>query len=357
MNKKIQKIIERSKEIIRDASLDNGAIVAGNSDMEYYPHQAKDYRYVWPRDSAYICVSASMVGINDIQEPFYKWLLDRPEDFRKESLLYANYSPNGRKRVYQFQPDQAGAVLWSIHDFYKNRPSDCMKQELLIRRLADGLAHQWKGSYFFKNTVDLWEEGHRRTSTKMENNHTYSLAACARGLKLANEMINNAEWEKAANEIIERINGAYDKKRKRFLRNHGKISDPNIDSSLLGLAYPFEIVKADDPRMINTADAIEKHLVEEGGVHRYQFDYYDGEGTAEEGGGAWPILNFWLSIYFSLRGDRKKAEKYFDWVVDRIEDDLLIPEQIFLDFRKGIKPLVWSHSMFIIASRHLGYIK
>jgi len=357
MDQKIKKIIDKSKEIFSDVSLENGAIVAANSDKNYYPKGAKDYHYVWPRDAAYICVAAQMARINDIQEPFFTWLEDRPEDFKKEGKLFANYSANGRIKVRQFQPDQAGSMLWAIHEFYKDKPSDCQKQEALIRRLADGLTNNWKGKYFFSNTTDLWEEGGRKTSTKMENNHTYSLAACARGLMYADDMITGDKWKEAAEQMIERINAAYLEKEKYFVRNHGKIDDLNMDASLLGLVYPFNIIKADDERMVNTMKVMEKAIAPGGGVHRYQFDYYDGEGTAQEGGGAWPILNFWMSIYWSIKGDKTKANNYYDWVVERVEDDYLIPEQIFEDFRKGIKPLAWSHAMFIIASKYLGKLK
>lgn len=356
MNSKIQKLISKSIEIIKDSSLENGAIVAANTDKEYYPRQAKDYHYVWPRDAAYTCVAAQIAGILNIQEPFFHWLDYRPENFRKEGRLYSNYSTNGRKEIDQFQPDQAGSMLWAIYEFYKDDLPKSEKQEVLIRRIADGLCSDWRGKYFFHNTVDLWEEGHRKTSTKMKNNHTYSLAVCARGLLLANTMIQNNEWERAGRQMIERIHEAHSPQLKRFLRNHGKIDDPNIDASLLGLVYPSEIIKADDPRMIDTVDAIEKNIVIDGGVHRFQFDYYDGEGSAQEGGGAWPILNFWMSIYFALKKDRKKAEKYYNWIVEKVKDDYLIPEQIFSDFREGIKPLVWSHAMFVIASKFLGYL-
>ena len=84
MNKKIKQLLETSKEIIRHSALENGAIIAANPDKDYYPREAKNYHFVWPRDAAYICVAAQMVGINDIQEPYFNWLIKRPEDFEKE---------------------------------------------------------------------------------------------------------------------------------------------------------------------------------------------------------------------------------------------------------------------------------
>lgn len=357
MKEKIKKLIARSKEVILDVALENGAIVAANSDKSYYPKRARDYHYVWPRDAAYICMAAQLLGIKNIQEPFFNWLEDRPEDFKKEGKLFASYSPNGPIKVRQFQPDQAGTILWAIYEFYKDSLNQAKRQEVLIRRLADGLTDDWKGKYFFTNTVDLWEEANRKTSTQMENNHTYSLAACACGLLLADQMIKGERWKETAEQMKERIDAAYLKDKKIFVRNHGKIDDLNMDVSLLGLVWPFDIIKADDERMISTIKQMEEKIVIDGGVHRYQFDYYDGEGSAQEGGGAWPILNFWLTIYWIKKGNKTKAKKYYDWVIEKIEDDYLIPEQIFNDFRKGIKPLVWSHAMFIIASHYLGELK
>jgi len=357
MTDKIKKLIAKSQDVILDSALDNGAIVAANSDKPYYPRKARDYHYVWPRDAAYICVAAKLLGRNEIQEPFFAWLEERPQDFKKEGKLFGNYSVNGPHKVKQFQPDQAGTMLWAIHSYYQKDLTKAEKQETLIRRLADGLTDDWKGEYFFTNTVDLWEESNRQTSTQMKNNHTYSLAACVCGLLCADKMIGGKKWKEAAGQMAEKINAAYLEDKKTFIRNHGKVNDLNMDASLLGLTYPFAIIEAADKRMVNTVRQMEEKIVINGGVHRYQFDYYDGEGSAQEGSGAWPILNFWLAIYWAIRGDKNKAEKYYDWVVERIADDCLIPEQIFEDFRSGIKPLVWSHAMFIIASYYLGELK
>lgn len=357
MDKKIiKKLIKSSKEVFKNSSLMNGAIVAANTDLPDYPRQAGDYRYVWPRDAAYICVAANIAGVKKIQKPYLKWLLECPEDFKKEKKLFQNYSTNGRKKYGQFQPDQAGVSLWMIYELYKNDKKSLAEQYPLIERLADGLVKEWKGEYFWWNTNDLWEEGNRRTSTKVKNNFTYSLAACAKGLQLANLISPNERWIKASEQMIEKIDEAYNKKEKRFLRNHGLIDDFNIDASLLGLVYPFDIIKADDPRIASTVEQMEKHIVLNGGVHRYQFDYYDGDGTGEEGSGVWPLLNFWMSIYWAKRGDKKKSLGYYEWVVNKL-DSLYIPEQLFEDnLRIGIKPLVWSHAMFIIASKFLGFL-
>jgi GH15 family glucan-1,4-alpha-glucosidase len=359
MDKKIQKLIEISREVIRDAALENGAIVATNTDKAYYPREAANYRWVWPRDASYICVAAELLKL-PIQEPFFDWLYHRPKDFKKDKVLFANYSTNGQygSMGRLLQIDQAGSILWAIYEHYKKNPKKAVKHRDLIERLANGITSNWNKTYFLPHTVDLWEEPHRQTTTTIENNFTYSLAACARGLLSASELLSNQIWKEAAMQMLDEINEAYSKKDGYFFRNKGKISDKNVDASLLGLVWPFEICAPDDERIINTVKKMEERIVMDGGVHRYEQDYFDGEGSAQEGGGSWPLLNFWMAIYWAKKGDQKRALVYYNWVLDRIDKfGGYIPEQIFDDFRIGVYPLVWAHAMFILASSSLGYIK
>jgi len=86
---------------------------------------------------------------------------------------------------------------------------------------------------------------------------------------------------------------------------------------------------------------------------RYPGDRYDGT-LRRAGAGAWPLLNFWMSIYYIKSGNRREARKYFDWVIERVDKKL--PEQIKNNNPSSIIPLTWSHAMFIIASKFLGYV-
>jgi len=83
---------------------------------------------------------------------------------------------------------------------------------------------------------------------------------------------------------------------------------------------------------------------------RYKGDKYIGK-LKRGKAGSWPILNFWLSIYYTKLGKREKALQYFNWVVDRVEEKL--PEQIKNEKISSIIPLAWSHAMFIIAGKYL----
>jgi len=122
--------------------------------------------------------------------------------------------------------------------------------------------------------------------------------------------------------------------------------------------WPSEIFSPKDPRIINTIKKIREKNEKNYGIYRYPNDKYDGMvnfGKLTLGGaGFWPLLNFWMSIYYSKLGDKKNASKYFNSVIKRV--DKYIPEQIFNNKKQiSVLPLCWSHAMFVIAAKELGH--
>ena len=147
-----------------------------------------------------------------------------------------------------------------------------------------------------------------------------------------------------------------------FYRSFGKINDERIDASLLGLVWPSELVNVNDKRMKKTMEIIEEKIVENYGVYRYENDEYDGwmykkKIHRKKGAGYWPLLNFWMTIYYLEKGNKNKALKYYNKVLTDLKNQKFIPEQIFNNkLQTSVSPLCWSHSMFVIASKKLGYI-
>lgn len=310
-----------------------------------------------PRDASCACVAADIAGISDIQENFFNWCLKRAEGFKETGLFFEKYYVNGLKALGRFQPDQTGAILFAIRHHYQRDLEKALEFETLIVKAANGLCDKWDKDHFNTVTNDLWEE--RLTFPDLNENFTYSLAACIKGLECANEIIPNEKWLDAAKQMRGRMEKHFVEG--YFVRSYGKLIDKGIDASMLGLVYPFGIYEANDSRVISTVKEIEKRLVINGGVHRYEFDEYDGwmyeEMHRKKGAGAWPLLNFWMSIYYSIKGDRNNAERYYIWVLDRVNEKGYIPEQIFEnEIQVSVCPLTWSHSMFIIASKFLRYI-
>jgi len=366
-NEKIRQITEKSREVFQDCLLPNGCLVAAPSHMPYYPSQSKSYLYCWPgRDLGYNVTGALYLGI-DVFEDVLRWIWDRAEGYRdplkREGIILRNYYPNGRVKGTEFQPDQTGTLLWAIYRYGEEKELSEVAREV-VKKSTRGLIDSWSGSCFREAAEDLWEE--RIAHPRFGNNLTYTLAACARGLRCSNEIFPNGEAIKVAEEMENLIKEeAYDEEAGYFLRRFGGNipGDRNTDASMLGLIWPFEILEKDDERMKKTIEGIEKKITDEKGVYRYRFDEYEGEkedGSLhyKQGAGAWPLLTFWMSIVQNRIGEREKAESYFWRVVDQLEEDNLIPEQTFSkdDSRVGVRPLLWSHMMFVHAAKELGYI-
>jgi GH15 family glucan-1,4-alpha-glucosidase len=347
-DEKIQRMFKIGKKIFKECSLKSGAIVASNIHDPDYPKGVKNYYYVWPRDASFVCVACDLIGLKNIPEKFFKWCWDKAEGFREEGIFYMRYNPDGKMYGREFQPDQTGSLLWAIE--HHSKSFDVDKFNKIIEIAADGICSSWSGSSF-KRSFDVWEE---RVASPIKNEkHTYSLAMCIKGLRAASMLIGpKEEWLECIRQMGNEFEKSYNKELGYFLRTFNNThTDKTLDSSMLGLVWPSEIVESDDDRILSTVNKIiQKNSTDNGGIMRYKDDKYVGKLKRGEAG-AWPILNFWLSIYYAKLGKREEALKYFNWVLERTEKKL--PEQIKNGKPNFIIPLAWSHAMFIIAGKFL----
>lgn len=404
----VKELIQISKSIIEDSSLENGAIVAANSDKSIYPATTQDYRYVWIRDASYVCISADLLGLRDIPEKFFDWCLNRAEGFKNTGFFLNAYNVNGTiagtlippadvkvpqkvkdRYIYvihhgtQFQPDQNGSLLIAIGHHVKHFGiRDLSRFKKLIQKTASGICDTWNNDRFVLPYFDLWEE--RCIFPAQKRYHTYSLAMCIAGLRAAIELMGKKKkWIQTEKEMSGVFSELYSYNKNLIPRTYSTASssrrskirkdDFQPDTSLLGLVYPSGILNPLDEKMKATIkEIVKKNTIDNGGLMRYPGDVYCGSvrkgWVTLTGAGAWPLLNFWMAIYQYLCNNRKNAERYFRWPLERIDlpreigIDVIsrgkyIPEQIFKDkTRLSICPLVWSHAMFIIAAKFLRYM-
>lgn len=347
----ITRLLDSSRKVFQDCQLENGGIVAAPSHMPYFPKEAKNYFFVWPRDALFICRAASRLGLN-LHDGLFEWAV-RAEGWAETGLFFEKYNANGNKARHEWQPDQTGSVLLAIQDRY---PMGEMPPhvEHLLTHSANGLCARWNGKSFDWRAQDLWEE--RFASADYEQNFTYSIAACARGLMAAYQLRGNERWREVAEQMIAIIDGFWTE---RFGRTSGRLPDRRIDGSLVGLAYPFRIIDASDPRMTATIDEIMRRLWADG-VMRYEGDDYDGHMYADgyhrkNGAGHWPLLTLWLAITHAERGEMEKAFALYNHVLSTVPESGMIAEQVFdNDIQVAVSPLAWSHAMFVLATEALG---
>lgn len=364
----IEKLKLASIKVFEDSVLPNGALVAAPVHQDYYPKEATNYMSVWPGRDAGFALAGMLLAGKDYYQPTLEWIWDRAEDFQEsvdkshEGLLFRNYHLNGRIYLHYLQPDQNGTLLWSIgfkEQFTKQPLSDLEKK--VVTKAADALVRIWDGEKFTLPIEDLWEE---RGVKPGEGLLTYSVAACAKGMDEAARLTGNKEYKKTADSMKAVLHKyCWDDKDslipRRFEGSMGCDNTP--DTSLAGLVWPFDIGFKRE-HIEQTIKTFEEKVISDHGFYRYPQDTY--EGSLGEGhnhtnqqAGAWPLLTFWMSIAANELGDTKKADEYFNLVFKYIDDDYLIPEQLFcchLVPWVGVKPLVWSHAMALFAAWKLG---
>jgi GH15 family glucan-1,4-alpha-glucosidase len=114
-----------------------------------------------------------------------------------------------------------------------------------------------------------------------------------------------------------------------------------------------------DPRMVNTARAVEQRLwvqAGSGGLARYEDDGYQ-RALVREGipGNPWIVCTLWLAQYrIAAARSRKELEQavpLLAWVAERALPSGVLPEQVhplsgeFL----SVSPLTWSHGTLVAA--------
>jgi GH15 family glucan-1,4-alpha-glucosidase len=122
--------------------------------------------------------------------------------------------------------------------------------------------------------------------------------------------------------------------------------DARVDSSLLGLSWPFRAVEPGSPRMRATVAAVERELqLPDGGVLRHQDDDY-------AGGNPCLISTLWLGLAQRQAGDDAQLRRAIEYVLARQTSLGLLPEQVTRDGAPAwVVPLGWSHAMLILAAR------
>jgi GH15 family glucan-1,4-alpha-glucosidase len=147
-------------------------------------------------------------------------------------------------------------------------------------------------------------------------------------------------------EILEK---GFDAKRNSFVQSYG---NGNLDASLL-LTADIGFLKPEDPRYRGTVEAVEKTLLQDGFVLRYQ---PEGSGDGLSGKeGAFLACSFWLVDAYVALGRRNDAEALFDRLLDIRNDLGLLAEEYDPAEKRqlGNFPQAFSHVGLVNAAHNL----
>ena len=281
-----------------------------------------DYRFTWLRDASFTLYALFQLGFRQEATDFMEWLghltlkkglrnlydLDGhvPRDERELDHL-SGYRDSRPVRVNngaadQLQLDVYGELLDSVYLFAVNggRISNALWDELVT--IVNFAVDRWE-----EQDASLWE-------VRGENlDFVYSKAMCwtavDRGLRLG-ALLNkkvDPSWSKARTRIHRAVmTKGYSKEIGSFTQSFG--SD-QLDAGALRLVQ-LGFLRAGDPRLRSTIDAVDDALAMGPLVYRYRTQETDDGMTTPEG--SFIICAFWLADGLALVGELEEAERRFE---------------------------------------------
>ncbi len=337
--------------ILRNQNAD-GAIIASPDFAQYH--------YSWLRDGSFIAYALDHAGEHEAASRFHSWVT-RTLDGIGESIddvvakmlngqeVDPLHMPPARFSLTNstepddwpnFQIDGYGTWLWALGRHMEMTGIGVLSESL--RTTVDRVA-RYLSTYAFSPCYDVWEESRSGL-------HTSTLACVYGGLCTAAHLLGNGEYLLRASDVAKRVRDS-----SLPLGRYVKSNESNdVDSSILWLGTPFNVVSSTDEVFAATVREIENALTLKGGLRRYPTDVYFGSG-------AWPVLTASLGWHFVATGNLSEAIRCRDWIVQRFDDQGRLGEQFFGETRDSTsyskwvdlwgppaKDLVWSHAMFII---------
>ncbi|MCI2415370.1 MAG: glycoside hydrolase family 15 protein [Candidatus Aramenus sp.] len=335
----------------------NGSFIA-SSDYSFVNLYGDSYQYCWPRDCAYAAYALDISGYGELAVRHFNFIKDLAND---EGFLYHKYNPNktlasswhpwlyNGKRIYPIQEDETALEVWAIGNHYE-RYKDLDELVEIYKKFVKPALHfmiRFTEDGLPKPSFDLWEERF--------GIHIYTVATVYGGLIKGSVLARDMGDESLSDDAKDVAKVMAEQTKKRMVKNNVLVRrideygnlDTTIDASMYA-PYFFGMYSPRDPVVVNTMKAIQQTLTVNGGIIRYENDYYQRRDTQPN---PWIITTLWLSEYYSDIGDLNNAKKLIDWVKGRATPSGLLPEQVHpvtLESTSVI-PLVWSHAEYIIS--------
>ncbi|MDX3807630.1 MAG: glycoside hydrolase family 15 protein [Bosea sp. (in: a-proteobacteria)] len=299
-----------------------------------------DYRYCWIRDAAFTLLAFLRSGHYDEAHDFRDWLLravaGSPEELQimygvagerklQEAEIpwlpgYENSAPVrvGNAAATQYQLDIYGELFDALTLATQNGLAPVDRSPKLRRIILEHLEKVWK-------TPDsgIWEvRGDPQHFTLSKVMAWVAFDRVAMSGRLTPDDRDRAHFRRIADEIHADVcEHGVDPERGCFTQSYGS---PHLDAGLLLLA-PVGFLPPSDRRIIRTIDEVERRLVRDGLVIRYETEtHIDGLPPGE---GAFLACSFWLVENYVLQERLQDADRLLDRLVGLANDVGLLAEE------------------------------
>jgi GH15 family glucan-1,4-alpha-glucosidase len=327
-----------------------------------------DYRFCWLRDATLTLLALMNAGYYDEARAWRNWLLRAAAG--APSQLQIMYGIAGERRLSewevpwlpgydsslpvrignaahgQLQLDVFGEVIDALHQARRGGLQTDEADWAFQRAILAQLETVW-------NLPDqgIWET--RRGARHFTYSKVMAWVALDRGIKAIDTLglSGPAERWRALRETVHQdvCENAFDRELGSFVQAYGSKA---LDASLL-LLPTTGFLPPSDPRIIGTIEAVERRLVVDGFVYRYDPAVFeDGAGRKE---GAFLACSFWLADALLLIGREADARRMFERLLAIRNDVGLLSEQYDPQAGRliGNYPQAFSHIALVNTAHNL----
>ena len=327
-----------------------------------------DYRFCWIRDATLTLLALMRSGYYDEARDWRDWLIRVVAG--SPSQLQIMYGVAGERRLTEREVPWLAGYEGSRPVRFGNAAHTQLQLDV-YGELMDALYQSRRGALdenkrawavecvLLEHLLKIWTKpDHGIWETRGKARHfTYSKVmawvAFDRGIRSSEEfgMKGPVDAWKDARAAIHRdvCQNGYDSDRQTFVQSYGR---PHLDACLLRIPM-VGFLPADDPRVRSTVTAIEKELVVDGLVRRY--DTESGEDGLPPGEGLFLACSFWLAEAYHLTGRAADARKLFDRLVGLCNDVGLLSEEYTPETGRlvGNFPQAFSHIALVNTAHRL----
>jgi len=328
-----------------------------------------DYRYCWLRDTSFTLLVLLQAGYSEEASAWRRWLLraiaGAPEQIQsiygisgERQLMewdadwlpgYENSRPvnMGNGAANQFQLDVYGEVAAALSKIPEAEPDIKVSASALQAHLIDHLCHIWT-----EPDEGIWET--RDGKQHFTHSKVMAWVALDRAIKHYEQYDGGGDVERwrINRDLIhaEVCEKGFDKELNSFVQAYGS---KELDASCLRILL-VGFLPADDPRILGTIEAIQKYLVSDGFVLRY--NTATSPDGLPPGEGVFLACSFWLVTNLWLTGRRDEATALFERLLKLSNDVGLLSEEydpiacrMLGNFPQALSHIALVHSAFTIS--------
>jgi GH15 family glucan-1,4-alpha-glucosidase len=327
-----------------------------------------DYRYCWLRDATFTLYALMIGGYTLEADAWREWLVNAvagtPESLnimyglageRRLTELTLGWLPGyessspiriGNAACEQHQLDVYGEVMDALH-VSRRCGLECDENAWRVQcGIMEFLETDWE-----KPDEGIWEvRGPRRQFTHSKVMAWVAADRAVKGVERFGLPGDVDRWRRLREDIHNEVcSEGFNSELNSFVQFYGS---READASLLMLPL-VGFLPPTDPRMTGTVEFIEKTLMSDGFVRRYNSrPEIDGLPAGE---GTFLLCTFWLADNLSLQGRHAEAREIFERLLDIRNDLGLLPEQWDPISRRflGNFPQAFSHVGLINTARNL----